>query len=100
MSDEAVLRLVGKLVSRATTLVFCTFPDSDRNIMKKAEQAEQRCRKRAPSGMDVAPDGMEVAPDGIDFAPSGIHCLGIKFEDPGKFYQQRVPSGMNLPRSK
>ena len=71
MSNEAVLRLVGMLVSRATTFMFCTFPDSDRNIMKNAEQAERRRRKRDPSGMDVALNGMQVAPDGGTFAPSG-----------------------------
>ena len=59
MSDENVLRLVGKLVSRATTLMFCTFPDSDRNIMKNAEQANQRTSQSIPDGMEVAPEGME-----------------------------------------
>ena len=62
MSDEVVLRLVGKLVSRATTLMFYTFPDSDRRIMKNAEQANQRTSQDIPSGMDVAPEGMEVLP--------------------------------------
>ena len=55
MSDEDVLRLVGKLVSRATTLMFCTFPDSDCNTVKNAEQEEQRRMKRAPDGATLAP---------------------------------------------
>ena len=73
MSDKDVLRIVGKLVSRATTSMFRTFPDSDRNIIKNTEQAERRRSKQSPSGMDVAPDGMEVAPDGGTFAPDGIN---------------------------
>ena len=59
MSDEAVLRLVGKLVSRATTLMFCTFPDSDRNIIKNAEQANRRTSQEIPSGRVVVPDEMK-----------------------------------------
>ena len=37
MSDEDVLILVGKLVSRATTLLFYTFQDLECNSMKNAE---------------------------------------------------------------
>ena len=59
MSDEDVLILVGKLVSRATTLMFCPFPDSDRNIMKNAEQANRRTSQSIPDGIEVAPEGME-----------------------------------------
>ena len=87
MSDQDVLILVGKLVSRATTLMFCTFPDSDRNITKNAEQAERRRRKRAPSGVGVAPDGMKVTPDGVRVAPSGVGYLGSKKKISGKIYQ-------------
>ena len=87
MSNEDVLRLVGKLVSRATTLMFCTFPDSDRNITKNAEQAEQRRRKQAPSGVKLAPDGMKVAPSGVSVAPSGVGYLGSKKKISGKIYQ-------------
>ena len=87
MPDEDVLILVGKLVSRATTLMFCTFPDSDRNIMKNAEQAERRRRKRALSGIVVAPDGMEGTPEGVRIAPSGVGYLGSKKKISGKIYQ-------------
>ena len=38
MSDRGVLWLVGKLTSRATTLMFCIFPDSDCNYPKNAKQ--------------------------------------------------------------
>ena len=55
--DGGVLRLVGKLVSRATTLVFYTFPDSGCNTMKNAEQADRRTSQRMPDGMGLTPDG-------------------------------------------
>ena len=100
MSDEDVLGLVGKLVSRATTLMFCTFPNSDRNIMKNAEQAERRHRKRIPDGMDVPPDDFDFPPDGVRVPPSGIHYLESKKEIFHENLSTRIPSGMDLPRKK
>ena len=78
MSDEAVLRLAGKLVSRATTLMFCTFPDSDRNIMKNAEQKNQS--KYTGRGGFCPGQFQLFAPSGIECAPSGICCLEGKEE--------------------
>ena len=60
MSDEDVLILVGKLVSRVTTLLFYTFRDSDCNTMKNAEQADRRTSEVTPDGMDVTPDGILI----------------------------------------
>ena len=57
MSDGGVLRLVGKLVSRATTLLFYAFRDSDCNTMKNVEQAERTTRKGMPDGRGIIPDG-------------------------------------------
>ena len=79
MSDKDVLILVGKLVSRATTLLFYTFRDSDCNSMKKAEQADRRRRKSIPDGIDVVPDGMEAIPDGIEVPPAGINSTESYF---------------------
>ena len=42
MSDGDVLILVGKLVSRATTLMFYTFQDSDCNSTQNEEQGASR----------------------------------------------------------
>ena len=89
MSDKDVLMLVGKLVSRATTLMFCTFPDSDRNIMKNAEQANRRTSQSIPDGMGAAPDDFDVPPSGIDVPPSGIMSAEnptkiLSFHHPGR----------------
>ena len=42
MSDEDILILVGKLISRATTLLFYTFRDSECNNMQNEEQGASR----------------------------------------------------------
>ena len=79
MSDKAVLRLVGKLVSRATTLMFCTFPDSDRNIMKNAEQANRRTSQSIPDGMVYTLDDFDFPPSGTEGPPSGINSTDSIF---------------------
>ena len=60
MSDEAVLRLVGKLVSRATTLMFSTFRDSDCNSMQNEETRSQS--KEASGAPAPIPTGGEQCP--------------------------------------
>ena len=80
-SDEGVLRLVGKLVSRATTLLFYTFRDSNCNTMRNAEQAERRTSQAMPDGRGSVPDGkttlravfdVSTMPDGTTFVPDGM----------------------------
>ena len=65
MSDEDIRILVAKLVSRATTFLFYTFPDLGCNTMKNTEQAEQRTREARPAGMGARPDGRRGRPDGM-----------------------------------
>ena len=57
MTDDDTLILVGNLVSRATTLMFYTFRDSDCNTVKNAEQAERRTSQEMSDDTRTLTDG-------------------------------------------